>query len=417
MTKRIFNLMQNVSTPAMTCKTYCILADIGLATQTNGNTTICNQSRTEFKSISGEVLRLDKHSLHDSWNSPTRQEIKQALANNVQHPNCQVCWDEESAGRKSKRLQDNERFAGISALPDRPRAFMFKPGNVCNLGCRHCNPFVSSKWYRDHYQVEVKPNSNISFVDYAHRYDSIRDSYNPDNTNLWPVLNEWNRDIVFYDLYGAEPLLIEPLLETLRTSVKTGAAANQSIHINTNGTIWHNDFAELFSSFKCVELGVSIDAIGEQFEYMRYPAKWDLVLDNLMKYKQLELAYPDRIFISVCITISLLNVYYVKEYVQFFEKDNIMCGINVVHRPDYLNMRIASPAIKEKIIEHLTAVPVEFSGWNDRINPIINLLKLDYNNNNNLMEEFWKFTNKYDEVRNQSYANTFPEFHKVLIDG
>ena len=400
----------------MTCKTYCILADIGLATQTNGNTTICNQSRTEFKSATGEVLRLDRHSLHDSWNSPTRQEIKQALANNIQHPNCQDCWNEEAAGRESIRLQANQRFANVTALEDRPRAFMFKPGNVCNLSCRHCNPFVSSHWYKDHYQVEVKPKSNISFVDYIHRYDSIRDSFSPDNANLWPVLNEWNSDIVFYDLYGAEPLLIEPLLETLRASVKSGAAANQFIHINTNGTIWHNDFAELFSSFKRVELGVSIDAIGDQFEYMRYPAKWQSVLDNVMKYKQLELAHPERIFIEACITVSLLNVYYVKEYVKFFHGLSIMCGINVVHRPDYLNMRIASPKVKEKIIEKLTKVPFKSNDWNDKINTVINLLKLDYDNNKNLMEEFWKFTNKYDELRNQSYANTFPEFYKVLIN-
>ena len=221
----------------MTCNTYCVLADVGLATQTNGNMTICNQSRTNFKDSQGNTLRLDSNSLVEGWNSPTRQEIKQALESGVKHPNCKDCWDEEAAGRTSIRLQAQERFSNVTPLVDQPRVFMFKPGNVCNLSCRHCNPYVSSKWYRDHYQVEVQPTSTISFVDYIHQYDSIRDSFASDNNNLWPIIDQWNEHIVFYDLYGAEPLLIEPLLDQLRTSVSSGASINQTIHINTNGTI------------------------------------------------------------------------------------------------------------------------------------------------------------------------------------
>jgi hypothetical protein len=30
------------------------------------------------------------------------------------------------------------------------------------------------------------------------------------------------------------------------------------------------------------------------------------------------------------------------------------------------------------------------------------------------MQEFWEYTNKYDCLRNESYADTFPEFYKIL---
>jgi len=400
----------------MTCNTYCILADIGLATQTNGNMTICNQSRTEFRDSHGNVLRLDTNSLEEGWNSPTRQEIRQALLDGVKHPNCRDCWDEEAAGRTSIRLQAQERFSTVKANPDQPRVFMFKPGNVCNLSCRHCNPYVSSKWYRDHYQVEVKPKTSISFVDYVHQYDSIRDSFAADNQRLWPVLSQWNDQIVFYDLYGAEPLLIEPLLEQLRASVRLGASQNQTIHINTNGTIWHDDFAELFGSFQRVELGVSIDATHEQFDYMRYPAQWNHVLDNLIKYQEVEQANPSRFHLEACITISLLNVYYVKEYVKFFHDMGIHCGINIVHRPDYLNLRIATPSVKKAIVDHLKEQPFRSAAWNEKIDNVINFINLEYPNSEQLMQQFWDFTNKYDELRGQRYADTFPEFYKVLIN-
>lgn len=400
----------------MKSNTYCILADLGLATQTNGNMTICNQSRTEFRDKNGSVLRLDKNSLLEGWNSPTRQEIRQALLNGIPHDNCRECWAEEAAGRTSIRMQAQERFNLVEPLESQPRVFMFKPGNLCNLSCRHCNPYVSSKWYRDHYQVEIKPKSNISFVDYAHQYDSIRDSFAEGNSNLWPVLEQWNDCIIFYDLYGAEPLLIEPLLDQLRDSVRSGASQRQTIHINTNGTIWHDDFAELFSSFQRIELGVSIDGIEQQFDYMRYPAQWNRVLDNLKKYQQIEKLHPERIHLEACITISLLNVYYVKEYVKFFHSMGIHCGINLVHQPDYLNLRIASPKVKQAIIEHLNSQPFSSRAWNEKIQNIINFINLDFPNSEKLMQQFWEFTNKYDELRSQRYAEIFPEFYKVLIN-
>lgn len=383
----------------MTCN--CVLTDIGLATQTNGEITICNQSRTSFKQGS-EVLRLDKNTLAQGWASQTRQEIRTSLNQSIRHANCQDCWAEEDAGRLSLRNIVNERFKDVEAYQEQPRVFMLKPGNACNLACRHCNPYVSSGWYKDHYKL----TSTGSFVDYVKSYNYIRDGYTADN-DVWTTLGQWNDNIVYYDLYGAEPLLIDPLLDLLRSG-----NTEQSIHVNTNGTIWQDDFNDVFSKFKHVELGISIDAIGQQFDYMRYPAKWEHVLANLLKYKQLAEKHPS-IDLSVCITASILNVYYLAEYVQFFHNLGIEVGINFVHRPDYLNMRILPTKVKQTIIERLESAGFK-DGWEIKIQHIINFLMLEHNNSEQLFDEFWKFTSGYDQIRNQNYANTFKEFYEVI---
>jgi len=392
--------------------TNCILADIGLATQTNGNMTICNHSRTAFLDEQGNPMRLDTHSLEQGWNSPTRKEIKQALDSGIKHANCRDCWDDEAAGRESIRLRSNEEY-GHAEVIDQPRVFMFKPGNVCNLSCRHCNPYVSSKWYKDHWQATAR--DKMTFVEYVKQYDGIRDSYDQGNNNLWPVLKQWNDHIIFYDLYGAEPLLIDSLLDILRHSVTTGASKNQIIHINSNGTIWQDDFNVIFSNFKLVEMGVSIDGIYDQFEYMRYPAKWSNILQNINNYKNLQSNYT-CINLSVCITVSLLNVYYLVEYMNYFSNMKLECGINIVHRPNYLNMRIAPDHIKQKIIDKLSSTPLLEKTWQFKIDQVINYLRLDYENRQDLMAEFWDYTNKYDSLREQSYCNYFPEFFKVLTN-
>jgi sulfatase maturation enzyme AslB (radical SAM superfamily) len=272
---------------------------------------------------------------------------------------------------------------------------------------------VSSKWYRDHYLATVKPTSNISFPEYVRNYDYVRDSFAEENTNLWPTLKEWGKKMVYYDLYGAEPLLIAPLLEMLRHNHDIGVSKNQQIHINTNGTVWHDDFNELFGSFQRVEIGISIDGIEEKFEYMRYPAKWDLILENLKKYQELSLKYPN-IEISVCITVSLLNVYYVAEFMNFFHQSGIDCSVNIVNSPSYLDMRIVTTEVKKKIIDKLSSSSYPSVLLTQNANSIINFLKLEHHQSQQLMQEFWEYTNKYDDLRNESYAHTFPEFYKIL---
>jgi sulfatase maturation enzyme AslB (radical SAM superfamily) len=391
------------------------LVDIGLSSQTTGHITICNQSRAHFKDATGQVLRLDRNSLQESWCSPTRQEIRASMLSGEQHANCRDCWDEELAGRLSMRQMVNKKFANVTVDVDQPRAFMLKPGNACNLSCRHCHPSISSKWYRDHYQASIKPKSDISFVDYIRTYDSIRDSFAADSTNFWPALQQWNKNIIYYDLYGGEPLLNSPLLDLLRQSYLTGVSKNQQIHINTNGTIWHDDFNEVFGSFQKVDVGISIDGIQEKFEYMRHPAKWNLLLENLKKYQELSLKCSG-IELTVCITVSLLNVYYLPEFVNFFHQLGITCGINIVHRPDYLNMRIAPSAVKQKIIDKLENSQYILKEFKEHISSTINFLSLGHNNSQQLMQEFWEFTNKYDSLRKESYADVFPEFYEILTN-
>lgn len=385
----------------MTCS--CILTEIGLATQSSGEITVCNQSRTVFK-LGDKPLRLDQHTLEQGWASQTRQEIRDSLNNGIRHANCQDCWDQEDAGASSVRIQANEKFKDVAIYQEQPRVFMLKPGNACNLACRHCNPYNSTRWYKDDHKL----NSTVSFIDYIKKYNPIRDSYDKDS-NIWVTLNQWNQHIVHYDLYGAEPLLIDPLLNLLRSG-----NTEQSIHVNTNGTIWQDDFNDVFGKFKHVTLGISIDAIEEQFEYMRYPAKWDHVLDNLLKYKKLTELFPS-INLSVCITVSALNVYYLPEYIQFFYNLNIVVGINFVHRPDHLNMRILPKSVKQKVIDRLhSAAAKDVDRGKIAIDRVINFLSLDYEQSDSLFDQLQTVTNGYDNIRQENYAEIFKEFYEVL---
>jgi hypothetical protein len=74
--------------------TQCALVDLGLSITNGGHTFICNQSRLPLCDKNNNTVELDKGTLIDAWDGVTRQEIKSALNNGIQHPNCESCWSE-----------------------------------------------------------------------------------------------------------------------------------------------------------------------------------------------------------------------------------------------------------------------------------------------------------------------------------
>jgi sulfatase maturation enzyme AslB (radical SAM superfamily) len=386
--------------------TRCILADIGLSVHNGGNTSICNQSRCSLLDTTNTPVRLDTHTLVDAWSSPTRAEIKTALDNGQQHKNCSACWAEESAGRTSKRQLQNQHFADVEASLDQPRVLFLKPGNVCNLACRHCDPQVSSRWYADYYAVEVQDQT---FKEWVSRFNPTRDSYADNNPN-WAILKSWSDRVVFYDLYGAEPLLIEPVYDLIKHAADTGASVDQEIHINTNGTMWRDEYYKVFGQYKSVSLDLSIDGIGQQFDYMRYPARWSDMLVNLKRYRELAASIP-TIKIGITVTLSLYNIYYAGSIRDYFEQELNFgdIGFNIVHTPDYMDMRNAPALVKQIISQHL-------NNAGGKVTENISFLNSDIDNAEQNLKKFFDYTNKYDQLREQSYAKTFPEMYQLLKD-
>lgn len=383
--------------------TKCCLTKIGLSTQNEGYVTICNQSRVHLQDKNKNLIRLDRHSLQDAWLSPTRKEIDESLSNGIRHDNCQDCWDEEAANKISRRQIHNKEFENIQPLEDQPRAIILKPGNTCNLSCRHCSPSVSSGWYRDSYKLE---NSQESYFNYTKKFNHIKLSYDKTNTNFWNTFNKWIPNLIFYDLYGGEPLLTEKLYENLKFSADNNFAINQNIHINTNGTIWKDDFNSVFSKFNEVYFDISADGVAKQFEYMRYPAKWDSFLTNLYKYKDLAKNFTN-IKIGITITVSLYNIFYLPEIYTFYKYLGVKVGVNILHTPEHLNIRIAPDKIKSIIAEKLV---------NEEFLSVIKYLNLDIPNKDELYTTYLNSLKKIDLIRNEKYNEVFPEMAKYLND-
>ena len=399
---------------------YCVIADTGLGLHNSGRCYLCCHSRKYLENDQGEQLYLDTSTLEQVWASPTRLEIQTALENDQEHASCQACWDDEHAGKQSRRLYFNETWGHLDTRNDQPQILDLKMGNTCNMKCRTCNPEVSSQWYREDWELNAGPKENISYPNYLKRWRRITASYNDDNQGVWETLKSWLPNTRYIDFYGAEPMLIKKNFEVLQAAVDQGTAPDITLHINTNGTIWNPEHEKLLSNFKTVFFDLSIDDIKDRCGYIRNASTWDLVGDNLQQFLQARQRNKNFWF-CICITINSLNVYYLDEIFDYIVKQDLHTNFNMLHLPWQLNLKVLPEPVKQAITAKLRAYvpdasirPVHREYWRVQSEAVLNFMNTPVPNAESHFREFHYYTRGLDRTRGQSFEQQLPEFAQLI---
>ena len=200
--------------------------------------------------------------------------------------------------------------------------------------------------------------------------------------------------------------------EILRICVDKGYSKDIELHYNTNGTTWPKE-TELWQHFRSINLSFSIDGIGERFEYMRFPAKWDEVCVNMQHARNYKDTY-NNMSISWCVTLSSINIFYLPEILDEYYTSYSDLGIylNLVHSPSHFNIGKMPEAVKDFVIDRLEQIPKEYQTVWHQLPGIIGFIK-----NGTYNEADWKTfistIKKHDEYRNQDFYKTFIEYSKV----
>lgn len=380
--------------------TYCVMPHKALALQNHGDFCVCNVNNMSFKTKTHEVMYVHNTSLKDAWNSHTRKMVSAALDRDRELPACSHCFDLERSGSSSARKQFNSMFSALPTLTTQPQVFILKPGNTCNLACRMCNPATSSGWYKDAHRLAVENEGFVgTATEYSKTFEHIRNSFNQDNTDFWDTFVEWLPNIVFVDIYGGEPFLTPALFTALERVADAGQSTNTSLNLHTNVTMFNPKYLEILSKFKSVKIGLSIDSdCIKELEYIRYPVNAGTVFDNLEKFKQASKEYSNITF-GICITVTPLNVLHISRIKQKLDQ----------YVPAYLNI-VTSPG--EYDIRH---IPLPVRKIIANRNPsIANFIMQTVPGCDVFWPKFWKHTKDLDQLRGQSFEDTFPELYELI---
>ena len=391
---------------------FCVLPWVSLEASPIGTVRPCCLADDELVDDAGEKFSLLTANFKDIQNSNSMRKLREQFLAGEKPQTCRKCWNEERAGRTSKRMHTINRLKHTITDTDwstdaKPLMFLdLKLGNICNLKCRICGSWSSSQFATEEIAQLPQEEQKTSFP-----YQMLRAGAWPkENQSFWHEIDNHLNDIRYIEFTGGEPFMIDQHFDMLQGIVDRGIAHQVEIHYNTNGTQYPEKATEIWQHFKTVEIAFSIDDLAARFEYQRTNAVWQEVEQNLNKFRMLRSNYPN-IQLQCCSTVNIFNVRYIDELARWI----VLQGFdfvywNMMHDAWYFSIATLPDTVKAGITEHLRSadVPPQYREEFDRIT--------DFMNSGASADGFMTRMKiaDLDRKRNQDFAAICPEMAQLI---
>ena len=340
---------------------FCVLPWVSLETSPIGSVRPCCLAEEEIVDDHGNKYDLNRADFLAVQNSQYMKDLRRQFLDKQKPRTCRKCWNEERAGRTSKRMHTLDRLKHMiddTPWTDDAKPLMFldlKLGNICNLKCRICGSWSSSTFATEELQYLGKDEDKKNNF----HYQMLRQgSWPRENPTFWNEIDRVLDHIRYIEFTGGEPFMIQEHFDLLRGIVSKGIASNVEIHYNTNGTQWPEQAEEIWQHFKTVEIAFSIDDVGMRFEYQRSNARWDEVLGNLSKFRDLR-SRLGNIQLQVCSTVNIFNVMYLEDLANWIDQQSFdFVYWNMMHEAYYFSISTLPDKAKSLIHDRLKSARV-----------------------------------------------------------
>ena len=399
----------------------CILPWISLETSPVGTARPCCLAEEEIVDSDGLKMSVKQHGLSEIFNSEYMQDLRKQFRQGEKPDTCKKCWSEEAAGRKSKRINTAIKFKeSIKDVPlhlDTVDSIWFldlKLGNICNLKCRICGSWSSSKWAGEEIDYLKQSGATKEQQRQHTAYQMLKQGAWPrESQRFWDSLDELLPKVKYFEFTGGEPFLIQEHVDLLKRAADQGYAENITLHYNTNGTVYPVELETVWAKFKRVEIALSIDNVGKRFEYERYGANWKEVNENVLRFENLK-SRVNNIDLQLCFTVNVLNVLYLDELLAW--SSNIRFDTyhwNMLHGPEELSIAALDEAAKNQIIQQLNKKFSSGAHYKD-VQNVIAMMNNGTSQDRELLIEKLSTTDRY---RKQHLRQTHPELAEILNYG
>lgn len=315
------------------------------------------------------------------WNNVVLIPLRDLNSKNQWYEKC-LCKYLEASGQESFRTGTLKMFGKEKNLIGPQRLdLMFDIG--CNLACRTCGPEASTFWQQHLSKNGMQNYFKISTKSEVDRMIAILSDMDLSRLEL----------VVFC---GGETLLGSGYWKVADAIAKLANPKQITLSFQTNGTQSIDEkYHELIEKFKLVKLNFSLDATKDQFEYLRWPASWGQVTDNILKLRE---TLPVNTMFLVEETISIFNLFY-QQRLDLWVKNNFntnRLGDKVDHTRHFASGFFSIDNITQEYFENLDydlkkLVP---GNWQE--------------NAHNIKKMIFEIE-KFDKVRNQNWKQIFPE--------
>lgn len=394
----------------------------------HGGPGVCCKYTKRLNDEWGQEYSLYTHPLGAIWNSEQIRSMRQAMAMGQSVPGCEQCYEEEATNGFSLRTTMNEHWRRGWLTPkgktreqfiaeadardyvlDAPDSLYLSIGNLCNLKCRMCDGFSSSRIERDpvHGAWVGQPNHDPNYVSFTEKEHWFRRA---DIVQQDLLRNP--EKLRFLSFSGGETLLIKEVGDCLQYLVNTGAAAHIALELVTNATYIQTPWLELTRHFQSTRVILSLDGIGDYYEYIRYPAQWEKVAKNIGWLRQ-NLPWAE---FDTSITFQTYNVLNVTELFEYLDSIQLHFYINILDTPFFLHPQILPAIVRHEAARRLSnyaqSARAEYQEW---LEGLAGGLEAEPENvRADALKWFMIFTNDLDVSRKQSFETTHREMADLL---
>ena len=338
-----------------------------MATHTNGDVHLCCVANKPIG------FNLNDDNIDDIWNSDEMKKIRRHMLAGKEIDYCKRCYEEERNGYRSHRIEENDvwkvklgdEFDKIvnstidGAVDNSIMGIDLRLGNLCNLQCVMCRPQDSSRWVVTAKKLTEQLSDSTLKGEWSYKSNINLEQFEwYQRPEIWNELEKHLPSMREIILAGGEPMMIKQHFDFVRRCVETGHSKHIVLRYHTNGTILPDDMIPFWEKFERVEFFLSIDGIGDMNNYIRWPSRWDEIVNNMKKIDKMN----GNIKMSMLCSVQLLNFHSITEYVDWIGhfkstdlKNTHMYSFQpgIVMWPNYLCVKAYPKHIKMALTDHI----------------------------------------------------------------
>jgi sulfatase maturation enzyme AslB (radical SAM superfamily) len=347
-------------------KVFCTVPWFEIHINADGTYHTCGaQPNSMSGSTDAHMYNVHTMNPQDWVNSSYQRKTRLDKLNGIPNTLCNLCYKEDELYNNSKRVRENLKvgihpinfhksyirskhyndFVNSSVTGEnhlRPTSYHISLGNECNLACKMCYPAASSKVaFREFNAGTYSGPIRMNWTDDDVAWDNVV-SYICDTENL-----------EYVHVIGGEPV-INPKFEALIDRLIAAGRTDIYLGFTTNGTIFNQNLLSKLNQFRHVDIGISIECMGELNDLIRHGSNTQTVLDNIDAY--LTHRRQNHVYVTARIVPSALSIHTIKELFEWCVSRKLDVMSNILVNPPHLQIQQLPDDVKHRLLEH-------FSSW------------------------------------------------------
>ena len=286
--------------------------------------------------------------------------------------------------------------------------------NKCNLKCIHCRGAVSTGWIPDEKKLAQSSINDLRSSNWG--------VYTLDDELIDKIFEfpEYYQNLRYLALRGGEPTYEQRNKTILKKLIDLKWSRQITVDISTNATVNDDEFLNLLDQFEGVMLYISIEGVGDMYDYCRGDKQHKITDLEKMIFKYANLKNSE-----ICITFTTMatNVFNIRPTWEWMQKYRDYCTFsfsNTVSQPDYLSFAVLNDEMKKQAYDMISDIKEDlyWPGDFDRTyQPGIDRIKenlskpqeIDWNKH---FINFKRYLKELDAIRNTDFLSVEPQYEK-----